>query len=225
MDVLARLYAERLSQRLGASFIVANRPGAGGIIVGQAVAAAAPDGYTLAVANLGHAILGALNKNLPFDPAKDFASIAMIGEHPEALAVIISRAGRAHAERIRGPRGRQVPARSITAPRGLATATGIFRLPISPIRPASKWCIFRTNPARKGLPTCSPVVWRQCSRPRLTPLSLLRDCKIAGALPVVTPHPCVSRSKCPSARSANIDYEYSTWYGFRCAGKDPEISH
>jgi tripartite-type tricarboxylate transporter receptor subunit TctC len=66
-QLLARIYAEKLSHRLHASFVVSNRQGAGGIIAGQAVATAAPDGYALLFANSGHVILGALNKHPPFD--------------------------------------------------------------------------------------------------------------------------------------------------------------
>ena len=68
IDILARLFAESLSKRLGQQVIVANRPGAGGLIAAQAVAAASADGYTVLLANSGHAILGTLNKNLLFDP-------------------------------------------------------------------------------------------------------------------------------------------------------------
>jgi tripartite-type tricarboxylate transporter receptor subunit TctC len=59
---------------------VSNRPGAGGLIAAQAVVTAPADGYTLLPVNSGHAILGTLNKNLPFDPVRDFAGISLIGE-------------------------------------------------------------------------------------------------------------------------------------------------
>lgn len=59
---------------------MSNRPGAGGLIAAQAVVTAPADGYTLLPVNSGHAILGTLNKNLPFDPVRDFAGISLIGE-------------------------------------------------------------------------------------------------------------------------------------------------
>src|ERR1700694_3752911 len=71
IDILARLYGEALSKRFGQQVIIANRPGAGGLIGAQAAASAPPDGYTVLLANSGHAILGTLNKNLPFDPVSD----------------------------------------------------------------------------------------------------------------------------------------------------------
>ena len=75
IDILARLYAEKLSRRLNQQVVVANRAGAGGLIGAQAVASAPADGYTVIFVNSGHAILGALNRNLPFDPIADFAGV------------------------------------------------------------------------------------------------------------------------------------------------------
>ncbi len=86
-DILARLYAERLSRRFGQQFVVSNRPGAGGLIAAQAAATAPADGYTLLMVNSGHAILGTLNRHLPFDPVRDFAGIALIGETPAIVTV------------------------------------------------------------------------------------------------------------------------------------------
>ena len=87
IDILARLYGERLSRRFGQQVIVSNRPGAGGLIAAQAVVTAPADGYTLLLVNSGHAILGTLNKNLPFDPVRDFAGISLIGETAAVVVV------------------------------------------------------------------------------------------------------------------------------------------
>jgi tripartite-type tricarboxylate transporter receptor subunit TctC len=87
IDILARLYADRLQVRLGQQMVVLNRPGAGGLIGAQAVATAPADGYTLLFANSGHAILGTLNKNLPFDPVRDYAMVSTIGTFDLVFAV------------------------------------------------------------------------------------------------------------------------------------------
>src|SRR5262249_57673193 len=63
IDILARLYADKLAKRFGQQVEVANRAGAGGLIGAQAVASSAPDGYTLLFANSGHAIPATPNKN------------------------------------------------------------------------------------------------------------------------------------------------------------------
>src|SRR5215472_3322789 len=90
IDILARLYADKLGKLLGQQIVVMNRPGAGGIVGAESVATAAADGYTLG--NSGHSILGLLNKNLAFDPIKDFAGVSMIGAAP-AIVVVPSSLG------------------------------------------------------------------------------------------------------------------------------------
>src|SRR6201981_4086027 len=92
IDILARLYADKLGKLLGQQIVVMNRPGAGGIVGAETVATAAPDGYTLLFGNSGHAILGLLNKNLAFDPIKDFAGVSVIGAAP-AIVVVPSALG------------------------------------------------------------------------------------------------------------------------------------
>lgn len=78
-DITARLVAQKMSEALGQQIIVDNRPGAGQIAAAEAVARAAPDGYTLLSLNNGNAISAALFKKLPFDTVKDFAPIAPFG--------------------------------------------------------------------------------------------------------------------------------------------------
>jgi tripartite-type tricarboxylate transporter receptor subunit TctC len=85
-DVAARLIAQKLADDFGQPIIIDNRPGAGGNIGAQAVAKAAPDGYTLLVGSNGtHAANPALYAALPFDPVKDFAPIAFTGSVPMVL--------------------------------------------------------------------------------------------------------------------------------------------
>ncbi|MCK9513879.1 MAG: tripartite tricarboxylate transporter substrate binding protein [Pigmentiphaga sp.] len=75
-DVIGRIVAEKLTERLGQSVIVENRGGGNGIIGLQALAQAAPDGYTIGVAAAGPmAVNPSLYSNLPYDPQKDFAPI------------------------------------------------------------------------------------------------------------------------------------------------------
>src|SRR5690242_103771 len=82
IDIMARLYADKLAKRFGQQVVVANRSGAAGMIGAQAVVNAQPDGYTVLFANSGHAILGAVNKNMTFDPIGDFAGVTLVGEAP-----------------------------------------------------------------------------------------------------------------------------------------------
>jgi tripartite-type tricarboxylate transporter receptor subunit TctC len=87
VDVMGRLVAQELSQRLG-TVVVDNRPGAGGTIGSRSAAAAAPDGYTLLFGSSTTLAAGpALYKNLGYDPIKSFAPVAMISSVPFALVV------------------------------------------------------------------------------------------------------------------------------------------
>ena len=78
-DITARLVAQKLTESMGQPVIVENRPSAGGIMAGDLVAKADPDGYTLLHLNSGNAISAASFRKLPFDVKKDFESIANMG--------------------------------------------------------------------------------------------------------------------------------------------------
>jgi tripartite-type tricarboxylate transporter receptor subunit TctC len=87
-DILGRIAAAALEARLGKSFVVENRPGAGQQIGVNAVARAAPDGYTLLVATSSAlAINPTLYKKVSYDPVKDFQPIAMLAHLPFILVV------------------------------------------------------------------------------------------------------------------------------------------
>ncbi len=87
-DLLGRITAGKLSESLGQTFIVENRPGAGGVLGSELVARSAPDGYTLLVSGVAsHAVAPALTAKFPFDPVKDFAHIALFGGPPSVLAI------------------------------------------------------------------------------------------------------------------------------------------
>ncbi len=88
LDLVARLLAQKLTQRTGQSFFVENRLGAGGVIAANSVAKATPDGYTLfAASSTQLAIQVTLHKTLPYDPAKDFVPIALVASVPFLLIV------------------------------------------------------------------------------------------------------------------------------------------
>ena len=84
-DTMARTIAEPLSALFREPVLVENRPGAGGNLAAEAVARAAPDGYTLLVSFTSHTINATLYPKLPFDPVADFSPIAMISTVPSLL--------------------------------------------------------------------------------------------------------------------------------------------
>ena len=89
-DVLARVLAAKLANRLPGTVVVENRPGAGAVVGLVAVARAAPDGYTLGLSGSTLAVTGALYKRPPFDAIKDFVPIALVTHWPFVLVVTSS---------------------------------------------------------------------------------------------------------------------------------------
>jgi tripartite-type tricarboxylate transporter receptor subunit TctC len=82
-DIIARLIADRLGQAIGQQVVVENRPGAANVVGAQAVARAAPDGYTFLFATAAALVTNPHTfKTLPYDPAKDFTPVATIAEVP-----------------------------------------------------------------------------------------------------------------------------------------------
>ena len=87
-DTLARLVGQKLSEGLGQSVVIDNRPGAGGVIGTEIVAKSPPDGYTLMLASASPITVAPhLHKQLPYSPLKDFAPITLITIVPAVLAV------------------------------------------------------------------------------------------------------------------------------------------
>ena len=87
-DIVARLLAERLQQKLGASFIIENKPGASGNLGTDAVAKAEPDGHTIGISIGGPlAINTLLFSKLPYDPSRDIAAITQLVTMPSIVAV------------------------------------------------------------------------------------------------------------------------------------------
>jgi tripartite-type tricarboxylate transporter receptor subunit TctC len=87
-DILAREVGQRLTQVLGQSVVIDNRPGAAGNIGSEIVAKAAPDGYTLELCTVStHAINPGLYSKLPYDHVKDFAPVILVARVPNVLEV------------------------------------------------------------------------------------------------------------------------------------------
>jgi len=87
-DVIARMVAEKLSTALGQQVVVENRPGAGGVVGSDAVAKAAPDGYTLIMGNAGsHGINAAVYTKLPYDIQRDFAPVSQVAVAPNVMVI------------------------------------------------------------------------------------------------------------------------------------------
>jgi tripartite-type tricarboxylate transporter receptor subunit TctC len=87
-DIVARIVAQKLGDRLGQQVVVENRGGAGGTIGTEVVARATPDGYTLGVASTStHAVAPSVYTKLGYDPVKDFAPVSLVAVSPYLLVV------------------------------------------------------------------------------------------------------------------------------------------
>ena len=85
-DITARAVGQKMAAALGQAVIIENKPSAGGIVAGESVARAEPDGYTLLLVSSGTAVSAALFKSLPFDTLKDFAPVSLLASFDLAIA-------------------------------------------------------------------------------------------------------------------------------------------
>ena len=85
-DVVGRIIANQLGQALGKQVFVDNRAGAGGVVGSDMAAKAAPDGYTLLIVSIAHAVDPWLYKE-PFDPLKDFVPVSILATGTNVLTV------------------------------------------------------------------------------------------------------------------------------------------
>ena len=84
-DFVGRVVANKLGEYLGQPVVIDNRPGASGLIGTQAVAQAAPDGYTILLAPSDFSLVPGLQPKPPYDPLKDFAPVGMVIDYPHVL--------------------------------------------------------------------------------------------------------------------------------------------
>jgi tripartite-type tricarboxylate transporter receptor subunit TctC len=216
-DFLARLFAERLTRRFGQQFVVSNRPGAGGLIAAQAAASAPADGYILLLANSGHAILGALNRTLSFDPVRDFAGVAMIGEAAAIIAIPPSLGP--HTLREFVDLAKASPGMLNYASAGIGTATHLAGAYFAGQAQIEMVHI----PYKGGSALLTDLVEGRVQvtfAPAAFMLPMLQDGKLF-ALAVSSRQPMLVPIAVPTARSSGIDYEYSTWYGILAPARTP----
>ena len=87
-DILARALAPELGKAFGQTFVIDNKPGAGGNLGADAIAKSPPDGYNLLMGTVGtHAINGSLYPKMPYDPVRDFAPIVLVAGVPNVLVM------------------------------------------------------------------------------------------------------------------------------------------
>jgi len=218
VDILARMYADKLTQRLAQSVLVQNRPGAGGTIAAQSVAKAAPDGYTLLMVNTQHSINPALYASLPYDTLRDFSGVALVAESPALVYVNPQLGVRTLAEFI--ALAKREPGKINYGSAGVGTAThlgGAYfagRAGVDLVHVPYKITSDLVADILTGRiqATFSPIAFLlpQVREGRLLALAVTSRERVA-VLPAV---PTVSESGIPG-------YESSTWYGFLAPARTP----
>jgi tripartite-type tricarboxylate transporter receptor subunit TctC len=217
IDIQARLYADGLAKRFGYQAVVVNRAGAGTLIGAETVANASPDGYTVLLTNSAHAILGAMNRNLPFDPVADFAGICMVAQAPTVIAVPPSLGVHDLQEFVALAKAK--PGTINYGSAGIGTATHI----------AGAYFAYKTATELVHVPyTVSQTILtdmlsgniQATFAPEAFVLPMLQDGRLL-ALAVADDTPVTEPVKIPTARSAGVDYVNATWYGFLAPAKTP----
>jgi tripartite-type tricarboxylate transporter receptor subunit TctC len=217
IDILARLYADRLTQILGQQVVVLNKPGAGGIVGAEFVASQNADGYTLLFANSGHSILSLLNKNLAFDPIKGFAGVTMVGAAP-AIAVVPASLGVADLKGLIAL-AKAKPGQLNYGSAGVGTSTHL----------AGAYFAAQTGIDIVHIPytVSSNIISDMLSGhiqasfdPLAFVLAFLQNGSLR-ALGVGADEPIVEPVKIATAISQGVDYRYTTWYGILAPAKTP----
>jgi tripartite-type tricarboxylate transporter receptor subunit TctC len=218
IDILARLFADGLSKKLGQQVLVLNRPGAGGIIAAQALLNAPADGHTIILVNSGHVILGSLNKQLPFDPLNDFVGISLVGIAPSIVNVAPALGVKTLREFVELAKAK--PGTIHYGSAGIGTAThlagayfglqGGVELVHVPYTVSST--IIADLLGGRIQASFSPAAFT---------LPLLQDGKLLG-LAVAADEPIADPVQIPTAVSQNIDYKFATWYGLLASAKTPK---
>jgi tripartite-type tricarboxylate transporter receptor subunit TctC len=217
IDIQARLYADGLAKRFGYQAVVVNRAGAGTLIGAETVANATPDGYTVLLTNSAHAILGAMNRNLPFDPIAGFAGICLVAQAPTIVAVPPSLGVHNLQEFIALAKAK--PGTINYGSAGIGTATHI----------AGAYFAYKTGTELVHVPyTVSQTILtdmlsgniQATFAPEAFVLPMLQDGRLL-ALAVADEEPVREPIKIPTARSAGVDYINATWYGFLAPAKTP----
>jgi tripartite-type tricarboxylate transporter receptor subunit TctC len=218
IDILARLYADKMSQLLGQQIVVLNKPGAGGVIGAEAVAAATADGYTLLFANSGHSILGFLNKNLPFDPIRDFAGVSMIGAAP-AIVVVPRSLGVSDLKQFVAL-AKAKPGELNYGSAGIGTSTHLAGAYFA--------AQAKINLVHVPYTVSSAIISDMLSGtiqasfdPLAFVLSFLQNGSLR-ALAVGAEQPTTQPLQIPTAISQGVDYRYATWYGILAPAKTPK---
>jgi tripartite-type tricarboxylate transporter receptor subunit TctC len=220
-DIVARIAAQKLSETLGQPVVVENRPGNAGVIAAEALAKAAPDGYTLMLGSTGtNVIAPALSSKLPYDPVNAFTPVSLVGIAPSAM--VVNAAVPAHSVREFVALAKSRPGKLTYASSGNGTTLHLggelFKLMAG--------VDLVHIPYKGNSQALNDVIGGQVDMifsalPPALPLAKAGKVRILG---VAMPERLRSMPDMPTVAEQGLPgYEMSTWYGvFAPAGSPPE---
>ena len=217
VDILGRIISDPLAAAIGQTIVVENRGGAGGSTGSAAVASADPDGYTLLINAAAHTAAPAAYPNITYDPAKDFAGVAMIGVVPNVIVIAPSKGIKTAKELAEKAKSGEMTYASAGV--GSATHWGAERFRLSAAFKATH-VPFRGGPAALTEVATGRVDWMTIGTGsglpfikdgRLVPLAVTTQ-KRSAALPDV-----------PTTLELGFkDSDYTFWNGFLAPAKTPK---
>ncbi len=210
-DIVARMLGQRLAEGWGQQVVVDNRPGAGAIIGVDAVAKAAPDGYTIGIADNGPlAINPALYPKLPYNPVRDFAPITLVANLPFILVVHPSVPATSVAELLALAKNRpgQINYASVGNGSAVHLATELLK---------TRAAIDLVHVPYKGsAPALNGVLSGEASMMFVNLLSSMQLVKAGKlrALATATPRRLLAAPDLPTVAEAGVPgYEFQAWFG------------
>jgi len=213
-DILARMIAEDGSKKWGQQVIVENRPGLPGTI---AVSRAEPDGLTLMLTSNGHAAVGYINKNLGFDPARDFAGITRVATIPMYLIVHPAVPAKTVSELISLAKSK--PGTLNFASPGLGSggfiAAALFKKLAG---------VDIVHIPYKGHPEAMTAIMRNDAQIYFTPLNATDELVQTGKIRAIASLASMRMPELPDVptfKESGFDFAHSPWYGVMAPGRVP----
>jgi tripartite-type tricarboxylate transporter receptor subunit TctC len=206
-DLLARVIADKLQQRWGKDVIVENRPGLAGT---SSVAKGAADGYTLMLTSNGHTVISHLNKNLAFDPVKDFVGVTQVAITPLIMVVPPDSPAKSVKDLIEMAKAK--PGALNYSSAGLGSTTGIAG---TLFKATTKTDIVHV--AFKGLPETHTAIIRGDVAVGFSFFAAAGDLIQSGkvrALAITAPKRLGVLPNVPTFAEAGVpEFEYDSWFG------------
>src|SRR5688500_16305768 len=217
-DLIARLLAQKMSDTLGQTIVVDNRPGAGSVNGTETAAQAAPDGYTLLTVAASFTITPALHKKLPFDSVRDFAPISQVATLPHIVIVHPSVPVKSVKDVIALAKAK--PGDLNVATSGIATSTHLAAELFMHLTGTK----MVTVPYKGGSPSMTAMLAGQCQvnfAALSTALPHVRSGKVR-AIAVSSGKRSVTAPEYPTIAEAGVPgYEHSSWVGLLAPAKTP----